>query len=123
MRIVANSSKVNKRDAEATLQKVYCNIVRSLKVHDTSVKQSQSPSCYFPYPDSQRGNCFCARSRKASEVKFIPKTSIPLSHNSVQSHNSVLFLLYTCLTSLIKDSRSLHSTLVVKSELCGKIGF
>ena len=75
MRIVANSSKVNKRDEEATLQKVYCNIVRLFKVHDTSVKQSQSPSCYFPYPGSQRGNCSCTRSRKASEVKFIPKTS------------------------------------------------
>ena len=75
MRIVANSSKVNKRDAEATLQKVYCNIVRLFKVHDTSVKQPQSLSCYFPYPGSQIRNCFCARIRKASEVKFILKTS------------------------------------------------
>ena len=48
---------------------------------------------------------------------------IPLSHNSVQSHNSVHFLLYTCLTSLIKDSGSLHSALVVKSEICGKNRF
>ena len=48
---------------------------------------------------------------------------IPLSHNSVQSHNSVHFLLYTCLTSLIKDSGSLHSALVVKSEICGKHRF
>ena len=45
---------------------------------------------------------------------------IPLSHNSVQSHNSVFSL---CLTSLIKDSGSLHSTLVVKSELRGKNRF
>ena len=48
---------------------------------------------------------------------------IPLTHNSVQSHNSVHFFLYTCLTSLIKDSVSLHSALVVKSEICGTNSF
>ena len=48
---------------------------------------------------------------------------IPLSHNSVQSHNSVHFLLFTCLTSLIKDSGSSHSALVVKTEICGKNRF
>ena len=48
---------------------------------------------------------------------------IPLSHNSVQSHNSIHFLLYTCLTSLIKDSGSLHSALVMKIEICGKNRF
>ena len=41
--------------------------------------------------------------------------SIPLTQNSVQSHNSVQFLLFTCLTTLIKDSISLHSALVVKT--------
>ena len=29
----------------------------------------------------------------------------------------------TCLTSLIKDSESLHSALVVKSDICGKKQF
>ena len=48
---------------------------------------------------------------------------IPLTHNSVQSHNSVHFLLYTCLTSLIKDSGILHSALVIKTEICGKNRF
>ena len=51
------------------------------------------------------------------------KLGIPLTHNSVQSHNSVHFLLYKCLTSLIKDSGSLHSALVVKTEICGKNRF
>ena len=32
--------------------------------------------------------------------------SIPLTRNSVQSHNSVHFLSFTCLMSLIKDSRN-----------------
>ena len=45
---------------------------------------------------------------------------IPLTHNSVQSHNCVHFLLYTCLTSLIKDSGSLHSALIIKTEICGR---
>ena len=58
--------------------------------------------------------------QKLTNFKVIFDLFIPLSHNSVQSHNSILFLLYTCLTALIKDSGSLHSTLVVKSELCGK---
>ena len=43
-----------------------------------------------------------------------------LTHISVQSHNSVHFLSFTCLMSLIKDSRILHSALVVKTDICGK---
>ena len=50
-------------------------------------------------------------------------TCIPLTHNSVQSHNSVHFLLFTCLTSCIKEFGSLHSSLAVKTEISGKTGF
>ena len=48
---------------------------------------------------------------------------IPLTHNSVQSHNSIHYLSFTCLTSLIKDTGSFHSALVVKTEVCGKKRF
>ena len=43
---------------------------------------------------------------------------IPPTHNYVQSHNSDFHV-----TSLIKDSGSLHSALVVKTELFGKNRF
>ena len=47
----------------------------------------------------------------------------PLTHNSVQSHNSVHFTLFARLAALIKDSGSLHSAKAVKTEKCEKTGF
>ena len=63
---------------------------------------------------------YCLLRQSQSSEKEI---YIPITQNSVQSHNSVRFLLYTCLTSLNKDSESLHSALVVKTEICEKNRF
>ena len=89
-----------------------------------SLDQDDHPSVTFFFLH----DCFCILNKWPLVQLLLNSKNffgfIPVTHNSIQSYNSIHFLLFMCLTSLIKDSGSLHSALVVKTEICGeKTGF